>query len=146
MTNCIFLLLLLLGTFPEYGHQSDEDGENELGGGAGTSNGGKGSDGAGGGGADARLPEFVGVVPNVTVQIGREARLPCIIQHLGSYRAAWIRDEVKNILTLQRQMVTRDPRIRLQEESTMETEAEGGNRIRHFVLIIRDVQVSDRGG
>lgn len=143
MTNCIFLLLLLLGTFPEYGHQSDEDGENELGGGAGTSNGGKGSDGAG---ADARLPEFVGVVPNVTVQIGREARLPCIIQHLGSYRAAWIRDEVKNILTLQRQMVTRDPRIRLQEESTMETEAEGGNRIRHFVLIIRDVQVSDRGG
>lgn len=32
------------------------------------------------------LPEFVGQVPNVTVQVGREARLPCIIRNLATYR------------------------------------------------------------
>ncbi|XP_017494254.1 PREDICTED: limbic system-associated membrane protein-like, partial [Rhagoletis zephyria] len=99
------------------------------------------------------LPEFVGQVPNVTVQVGREARLPCIIRNLATYRAAWIRDEEKNILTLQRQMVTRDPRISLQEESQMDIgnggaddAAQEANRIRYFVLIIRNVQVEDRGG
>ena len=35
---------------------------------------------------ETRLPEFVGDVPNVTVQIGREARLPCVIRNLASYR------------------------------------------------------------
>ncbi|KAI2808358.1 hypothetical protein BLOT_006300, partial [Blomia tropicalis] len=97
---------------------------------------------------ETRLPEFVGDVPNVTVQIGREARLPCVIRNLASYRAAWIRDEEKNILTLQRQMVTRDPRIMLQEESQMDIDDEqhDHNRVRYFVLIIRNVQVEDRGG
>ncbi len=68
-------------------------------------------------------------------------------------QAAWIRDEEKNILTLQRQMVTRDPRISLQEESQMDIgnggaddAAQEANRIRYFVLIIRNVQVEDRGG
>lgn len=47
-------------------------------------------------------------------------------------------------------MVTRDPRISLQEESQIDL---GGgddfrehNRIRYFVLNIRNVQFTDRGG
>lgn len=50
-------------------------------------------------------------------------------------------------------MVTRDPRITLMEESQLEngpdfTNQAGGtaNKIRYFVLIIRNVQFSDRGG
>lgn len=37
---------------------------------------------------NTRLPEFVGQVPNVTVQVGREARLPCIIRNLATYRVS----------------------------------------------------------
>ena len=46
-------------------------------------------------------------------------------------------------------MVTRDPRITLQEESQIDIGGEDfqeHNRIRYFVLIIRNVQVEDRGG
>lgn len=45
-------------------------------------------------------------------------------------------------------MVTRDPRIMLQEESQMDIDDEqhDHNRVRYFVLIIRNVQVEDRGG
>ena len=53
-------------------------------------------------------------------------------------------------------MVTRDPRITLQEENQIDIgggEIGGSgdqhsepNRIRHFVLVIRNVQVEDRGG
>lgn len=46
-------------------------------------------------------------------------------------------------------MVTRDPRISLQEESQIDIGGEDlqeQNRIRYFVLIIRNVQVEDRGG
>ena len=37
------------------------------------------------GGQESSLPEFVGHIPNVTVQVGREARLACIIRNLSSY-------------------------------------------------------------
>ena len=56
------------------------------------------------------LPEFVGQVPNVTVQVGREARLPCIIRNLATYRVSmkgnwdwdWeaIRNPNRNLLLL----------------------------------------------
>lgn len=36
-----------------------------------------------------RLPEFVSPVPNVTVQVGREARLPCIVRNLATYRVSF---------------------------------------------------------
>lgn len=47
-------------------------------------------------------------------------------------------------------MVTRDPRITLLEESQLENGPDFTNqqssKIRYFVLIIRNVQFSDRGG
>ncbi|XP_075676903.1 uncharacterized protein LOC142645167 isoform X1 [Dermatophagoides pteronyssinus] len=117
---------------------------------------------------ESSLPEFVGHVPNVTAQVGREARLACIIRNLASYSAAWIRDDLKSILTLQTHIITRDPRISLLEESQIDSQTAGGyvglngndflpeipgsslepmmNRIRYFILVIRNVQFSDRGG
>ncbi|OTF71230.1 Immunoglobulin I-set domain containing protein [Euroglyphus maynei] len=116
------------------------------------------------------LPEFVGHVPNVTVQVGREARLACIIRNLSTYSAAWIHDDLKIILTLQTHIITRDPRISLLEESQIDSQTAGSyvglngndflpqqmpglstemmmmNRIRYFILVIRNVQFSDRGG
>ena len=38
---------------------------------------------------ETSLPEFVGQVPNITVQIGRDARLPCIIRNLASYQVVF---------------------------------------------------------
>jgi len=32
------------------------------------------------------LPEFIDSIPNVTVTIGREAKLPCSVQNLGGYK------------------------------------------------------------
>lgn len=46
-------------------------------------------------------------------------------------------------------MVTRDTRISLQEESQIDIGGEDfqdHSRVRYFVLIIRNVQVEDRGG
>ncbi|KAH9526215.1 hypothetical protein DERF_000315 [Dermatophagoides farinae] len=120
------------------------------------------------GGQESSLPEFVGHIPNVTVQVGREARLACIIRNLSSYSAAWLRDDLKIILTLQTHIITRDPRISLLEESQIDSQSVGGyvgpngndftpdivglssepmmNRIRYFILVIRNVKFSDRGG
>ena len=41
------------------------------------------------GGQESSLPEFVGHVPNVTAQVGREARLACIIRNLASYSVSF---------------------------------------------------------
>lgn len=38
---------------------------------------------------ESSLPEFVGHVPNVTAQVGREARLACIIRNLASYSVSF---------------------------------------------------------
>jgi len=64
------------------------------------------------------------------------------------FQVSWIRDEEKNILTMHRQMVTRDLRISLQEESQIDIDQDlhDQSRIRYFVLIIRDIQFEDRGG
>ena len=49
---------------------------------------------------------------------------------------------------MHRQMVTRDLRISLQEESQIDIvdDFHDHSRVRYFVLIIRDIQVEDRGG
>ncbi|XP_037512766.1 lachesin [Rhipicephalus sanguineus] len=85
---------------------------------------------------DEELPPFFSeVIPNVTVPRGRDARIPCVIDNLGSYRPAWIKVEDKGILSIHQQVISRNYRISL---STSDN--------RHFVLHIRNVQESDRGG
>lgn len=33
-------------------------------------------------------PEIIGSIPNMTVAVGREARIPCKVHNLGSYRVS----------------------------------------------------------
>lgn len=33
-------------------------------------------------------PEIIGTIPNMTVAVGREARIPCKVHNLGSYRVS----------------------------------------------------------
>jgi hypothetical protein len=35
---------------------------------------------------DEETPEFADKIPNITVPIGRDSKLPCIVNNLGSYR------------------------------------------------------------
>ncbi|XP_029848041.2 lachesin [Ixodes scapularis] len=80
-------------------------------------------------------PYFAEVIPNVTVPRGRDARIPCVIDNLGSYRPAWIKVEDKGILSIHQQVISRNYRISL---STSDN--------RNFVLHIKNVQESDKGG
>lgn len=80
-------------------------------------------------------PEFAEAIPNVTIPLGRDVQLPCVVDNLGSYRAAWIKVETKAILTIHHHIITRNYRISLSHSDN-----------RNFVLHIRGVQKSDRGG
>lgn len=80
-------------------------------------------------------PEFVGQVPNITVSVNRDAKFPCVVNNLDTYRVGWIRNEDKSILTIQHQVVTRNSRVSL-------TQSEH----KVWTLHIKNVQESDRGG
>jgi hypothetical protein len=36
--------------------------------------------------AQVRKPEFGEVLPNITVAVGRDATLPCVVKHLQDYK------------------------------------------------------------
>lgn len=33
-------------------------------------------------------PRFAQPIPNVTVAVGRDANLPCVVEHLGTYKVS----------------------------------------------------------
>ncbi|CAG2115353.1 unnamed protein product, partial [Medioppia subpectinata] len=80
-------------------------------------------------------PDFVGHVPNVTAAIGRDAKIPCIVNNLDTYRVAWLRVESKTILTIHHHVITRNNRISLSHSD---------NNV--WTLHIKNIQDSDRGG
>lgn len=80
-------------------------------------------------------PEFAETIDNVTVALGRNAELKCTVDNLGTYRAAWIKVETKAILTIHHHIITRNYRISLSHSDN-----------RNFILQIRNVQASDKGG
>ncbi|KAG8182574.1 hypothetical protein JTE90_021714 [Oedothorax gibbosus] len=80
-------------------------------------------------------PEFAEPITNVTVATGRDAQLSCTVENLGTYRAAWIKVETKAILTIYQHIITRNYRISLSHSDN-----------RNFILQIRNVQESDKGG
>ncbi|CAG2169996.1 unnamed protein product [Oppiella nova] len=77
------------------------------------------------------MPEFGDSIPNITIPIGRDSRMPCIVNNLGSYRAAWLRIEEKDILTIHHHVITRNYRINLLDNH---------NDNRNFILVIKNVQ------
>ncbi|RWS10130.1 lachesin-like protein, partial [Dinothrombium tinctorium] len=81
------------------------------------------------------FPEFSEPIPNVTVAVGRDVQLPCVVTKLGDFRAAWLRVEDKGILTIHQNVITRNYRVSLSASDN-----------RNFILVIKNVQESDRGG
>ncbi|KAG8192564.1 hypothetical protein JTE90_015199 [Oedothorax gibbosus] len=79
-------------------------------------------------------PEFVQSIPNVTAVLGGEADLLCTVENLGSYRVAWIRVESQTILTIHKNVISRNYRISLNHKDH-----------RHYNLHIVNVQEVDRG-
>lgn len=80
-------------------------------------------------------PDFEEPIGNQSVAVGKEARLRCKTTNLGPYRTAWLRVEDKGILTIHNNVITRNYRISLDNEIKNE-----------FVLIIKDVKPTDKGG
>ncbi|XP_022241771.1 lachesin-like [Limulus polyphemus] len=80
-------------------------------------------------------PFFVEPVPNITVPVGRDVNIPCVVDSLGNYGVAWIKVEDKVILSIYKNVITRNYRVSLTHSDN-----------KHFVLHIANIQESDRGG
>ncbi|XP_027846685.2 lachesin-like [Aphis gossypii] len=83
---------------------------------------------------DSRRPWFPEPVPNVTVIVGKDALLTCVVQDLHNFKVAWVRVSTQTILSIHHRMVTENARITLSY-----------NDHRTWFLHIRNVQETDRG-
>uniref|UniRef100_A0A1B0GN48 Uncharacterized protein n=1 Tax=Phlebotomus papatasi TaxID=29031 RepID=A0A1B0GN48_PHLPP len=79
-------------------------------------------------------PSFSAPIANITVPVGREAIMTCIVHDLASFKVAFLRVDTQTILTIQSTVITKNHRIGI-------THTE--NRI--WQLRIKDVRESDRG-
>ncbi|XP_037958472.1 neurotrimin [Teleopsis dalmanni] len=80
------------------------------------------------------LPKFGAPLQNVTIPVGREAVLQCVVDNLQTYKIAWLRVDTQTILTIQNHVITKNHRMSI-------THAEK----RAWILRIRDVKESDKG-
>ncbi|XP_069173872.1 lachesin [Procambarus clarkii] len=80
------------------------------------------------------LPRFQEPIKNVTVPLGREAVLSCIVENLGEYKVGWMRADTQTILSLHKKVVTHNIRISVTHSEP-----------RTWNLHIRMVKEDDRG-
>ncbi|KAF7381402.1 hypothetical protein HZH66_013796 [Vespula vulgaris] len=57
------------------------------------------------------VPEFLAPLENHTVIQGRDVSFTCVVNHLQSYRVAWIKSDSRAILAIHTRMVTHNPRL-----------------------------------
>ncbi|XP_034950569.1 neurotrimin-like isoform X2 [Chelonus insularis] len=79
-------------------------------------------------------PTFVLPIANVTVPVGREATLACVVDNLSTYKVAWLQVNTQTILTIAVHVITKNHRIVVSHSD---------HRI--WYLHIRDVRESDQG-
>ncbi|XP_060534761.1 lachesin isoform X2 [Cylas formicarius] len=79
-------------------------------------------------------PKFVEPIPNVTVALGRDASLPCVVENLGTYKVAWIHIDRQMILTIHRHVISRVPRFSVSHDNA-----------KTWLLHVSSVQKEDRG-
>ncbi|XP_030749450.1 neurotrimin-like [Sitophilus oryzae] len=82
----------------------------------------------------AEGPYFVKSITNVTVSLGRDATLECVVENLNNYKVAWLRVDTQTILTIHNHVITKNHRIGV-------THIE----LKTWYLHIREVQESDKG-
>ncbi|XP_043666437.1 limbic system-associated membrane protein-like isoform X1 [Vespula pensylvanica] len=80
------------------------------------------------------VPTFNNSISNVTVAVGREAVLTCVVSNLSGFKVAWLRVDTQTILTIANHVITKNDRIKI-------THSEH----KMWYLHIRDVNPSDQG-
>ncbi|XP_077277040.1 neurotrimin isoform X6 [Temnothorax americanus] len=83
---------------------------------------------------NSELPRFAEEIQNVTVSVGRDALLACVVDNLRHYKVAWVRVDTQTILSIHQNVITQNPRITLSY-----------NDHRSWYLHIKEVQEVDRG-
>ncbi|XP_014239295.1 lachesin-like isoform X2 [Cimex lectularius] len=83
---------------------------------------------------ESMKPRFAEPIPNVTVTVGRDALLACVVENLKGYKVAWVRVDTQTILSIHHNVITQNPRVTL-----------SFNDHRSWYLHIRNVQEADRG-
>ncbi|XP_046638076.1 opioid-binding protein/cell adhesion molecule homolog [Daphnia pulicaria] len=87
-------------------------------------------------------PQFAELIRNVTVTLGREVVLSCVVDNLAEYKVGWLRAEDETILSLHRRVVTHNPRVAV----TTRVSVGSSHQSRTWnVLHIRKVKESDEG-
>ncbi|KAH9419097.1 hypothetical protein DERP_005599 [Dermatophagoides pteronyssinus] len=102
----------------------------------------------GGGSKDA--PEFISQLSNQTIALGRDVVFECTVDHLGSYKIAWLKIEAfdddddddadggkkiePELISIQTQLITKDQRFRL-----------ANNNKKQWFLHIKQVKSTDKG-
>ncbi|CAH1378257.1 unnamed protein product [Tenebrio molitor] len=61
--------------------------------------------------AEQPEPEFLAPLENHTVTQGRDVHFTCVVNHLSSYKVAWIKSDTKAILAIHTHMVAQNPRL-----------------------------------
>ncbi|KAF9417115.1 hypothetical protein HW555_005734 [Spodoptera exigua] len=84
--------------------------------------------------SESLFPRFVEPVTNVTVTVGRDALLACVVEDLRGYKVAWVRVDTQTILSIHHNIITQNARISLSY-----------NDHRSWYLHIKNVQEVDRG-
>ncbi|XP_015184404.1 PREDICTED: lachesin-like isoform X3 [Polistes dominula] len=79
-------------------------------------------------------PMFAEPIPNVTVALGRDVSLPCVVKNLGTYKVAWLHVGRQMLLTVHKHMVVKIPRFTVSHENQ-----------NTWLLHISGVQQDDRG-
>ncbi|XP_026482522.1 lachesin-like [Ctenocephalides felis] len=79
-------------------------------------------------------PRFTEPIPNVTVAVGRDANLPCVVENLGAYKVAWIHIDRQMILTIHRHVISRLPRFSVSYDNA-----------NTWLLHVSQAQQEDRG-
>uniref|UniRef100_A0A146LH66 Lachesin n=2 Tax=Lygus hesperus TaxID=30085 RepID=A0A146LH66_LYGHE len=84
--------------------------------------------------AESMLPRFAEPIPNVTVTVGRDALLACVVENLRGFKVAWVRVDTQTILSIHHNIITQNARVSL-----------SFNDHRSWYLHIKNVQEVDRG-
>ncbi|KAH8410098.1 hypothetical protein KR009_005867, partial [Drosophila setifemur] len=83
---------------------------------------------------ESDFPRFAEPIANVTVSVGRDALLACVVENLKGYKVAWVRVDTQTILSIHHNVISQNNRISLTY-----------NDHRSWYLHIKEVEESDRG-
>ncbi|XP_076178807.1 lachesin isoform X3 [Ptiloglossa arizonensis] len=79
-------------------------------------------------------PMFAEPIPNVTVPLGRDVSLPCVVENLGNYKVAWVHVGRQMLLTVHKHVVVKIPRFTVSHDNQ-----------KTWLLHINSVHEDDRG-